>query len=58
MTVITRFAPAPTGRTHVGNIRIALHNFLWARKMGGRFLLLLDDTDRERSREEFAEGIR
>ena len=58
MTVITRFAPAPTGRLHVGNIRTALHNFLWARKMGGQFLLRLDDTDRERSREEYADGIR
>ena len=58
MTVITRFAPAPTGRLHVGNIRTALHNWLWARRHGGKFILRLDDTDRERSREEFARGIR
>lgn len=58
MSVVTRFAPAPTGRLHVGNIRTALHNWLWARKCGGTFLLRLDDTDRERSTEEFAEGIR
>ncbi|HEX8191600.1 MAG TPA: glutamate--tRNA ligase [Allosphingosinicella sp.] len=58
MTVTTRFAPAPTGRLHVGNIRTALHNFLWARRTGGKFILRLDDTDRERSREEFADGIR
>lgn len=58
MTVVTRFAPAPTGRLHVGNIRTALHNWLWARKHGGRFILRLDDTDRERSREEHAEAIR
>jgi glutamyl-tRNA synthetase len=58
MNVVTRFAPAPTGRLHVGNIRTAVHNWLWARKKGGQFLLRLDDTDRERSREEFAEGIR
>jgi glutamyl-tRNA synthetase len=58
MSVVTRFAPAPTGRLHVGNIRTAVHNWLWARKKGGRFLLRLDDTDRERSREEFAHGIR
>jgi glutamyl-tRNA synthetase len=58
MTVVTRFAPAPTGRIHVGNIRTALHNFLWARKHGGRFLLRLDDTDRERSTQAFAQGIR
>jgi glutamyl-tRNA synthetase len=57
MNVVTRFAPAPTGRLHVGNIRTAIHNWLWARKHGGRFLLRLDDTDRERSREEYAEGI-
>jgi glutamyl-tRNA synthetase len=58
MSVVTRFAPAPTGRLHVGNIRTAVHNWLWARKNEGRFLLRLDDTDRERSREEHAEGIR
>ncbi|NUT00478.1 MAG: glutamate--tRNA ligase [Sphingomonas sp.] len=58
MTVVTRFAPSPTGRLHVGNIRTALHNFLFARKNGGRFLLRIDDTDRERSREEFVEAIR
>lgn len=58
MTVVTRFAPAPTGRLHVGNIRTAVHNWLWARKHGGRFILRLDDTDRERSREEHVVGIR
>jgi glutamyl-tRNA synthetase len=58
MTVITRFAPSPTGRLHVGNIRTALHNALWARKHGGRFLLRIDDTDAERSREEHVEAIR
>ena len=58
MTVITRFAPSPTGHLHVGNIRAALHNWMWARKNGGRFLLRLDDTDVERSREEYAKGIR
>ncbi len=55
---VTRFAPSPTGRLHVGNIRAALHNWLWARKNGGRFLLRLDDTDLERSTAEFAESIR
>jgi glutamyl-tRNA synthetase len=58
MKVVTRFAPAPSGRLHVGNLRTALHNWLWARKAGGRFILRLDDTDKERSREEFAEAIR
>ena len=58
MSVITRFAPSPTGTLHVGNIRAALHNWMWARKHGGRFLLRLDDTDRERSRPEYADAIR
>lgn len=58
MTVTTRFAPSPTGHLHVGNIRAALHNWLWARKSGGRFLLRLDDTDLERSRPEYADSIR
>ena len=53
MTVVTRFAPSPTGRLHVGNIRTALHNALFALKHGGRFLLRIDDTDLERSREEY-----
>ncbi|AEG49992.1 glutamyl-tRNA synthetase [Sphingobium chlorophenolicum L-1] len=58
MTVITRFAPSPTGNLHVGNIRAALHNWLWARKSGGQFLLRLDDTDLERSRPEYAQAIK
>jgi glutamyl-tRNA synthetase len=58
MTVVTRFAPSPTGRIHVGNIRTALHNWLFARQQGGRFLLRIDDTDRERSEERFVEAIR
>ncbi|OCC24295.1 glutamate--tRNA ligase [Croceicoccus estronivorus] len=58
MTVITRFAPSPTGRLHVGNIRTALHNWLLAKKQGGRFLLRIDDTDSERSREEYVDAIR
>jgi len=58
MTVTTRFAPSPTGMLHVGNVRTALHNWLWARRHGGRFLLRIDDTDRERSKEEYVDGIR
>jgi glutamyl-tRNA synthetase len=58
MTVVTRFAPSPTGRLHVGNIRTAIHNWLWARRHGGRFLLRLDDTDQARSEKAFAEWIR
>jgi glutamyl-tRNA synthetase len=58
MSVTVRFAPSPTGRIHAGNIRTALFNFLFTRKLGGRLVLRLDDTDRERSTEEFARGIR
>jgi glutamyl-tRNA synthetase len=57
MTVVTRFAPSPTGRLHVGNIRTALHNFLFAARHGGRFLLRVDDTDRERSTPEAEAAI-
>ena len=56
--IVTRFAPSPTGRLHVGNIRTALHNWLWARKTGGRFVLRLDDTDAARSEERFVDAIR
>jgi glutamyl-tRNA synthetase len=58
MSVVTRFAPSPTGRLHVGNIRTALHNFLFAHRHGGRFLLRIDDTDRERSTAEAEQAIR
>ena len=58
MSVVTRFAPSPTGRIHVGNIRTALHNWLFARQQGGRFLLRIDDTDRERSEERFVNAVR
>ena len=53
----TRFAPSPTGHIHVGNLRTALMNWLIARKAGGTFILRLDDTDRERSKQEYADGI-
>ena len=55
---VTRFAPSPTGRLHVGNIRTALHNWMYAQKAGGRFLLRIDDTDAERSEERYIEAIR
>ncbi len=58
MTVVTRFAPSPTGFLHVGNLRTALFNFLIARKAGGQFILRLDDTDPTRSTEAFADAIR
>ena len=56
--VVTRFAPSPTGRLHVGNLRAALHNWLWARRTGGRFALRIDDTDAARSEERFVDAIR
>lgn len=54
----TRFAPSPTGHIHVGNLRTALFNFLIARKAGGTFILRIDDTDAERSKEEYVDGIK
>ena len=54
---ITRFAPSPTGFIHVGNLRTALMNYLIARKNGGQFILRLDDTDQDRSKQEYADGI-
>jgi glutamyl-tRNA synthetase len=54
---VTRFAPSPTGFLHIGNLRAALFNWAIARKAGGSFILRLDDTDPERSTEEFADGI-
>jgi glutamyl-tRNA synthetase len=54
---VTRFAPSPTGYIHVGNLRTALFNFLIARQAGGTFILRLDDTDPERSKQEYADGI-
>lgn len=58
MTVVTRFAPSPTGTLHVGNLRTALHNWLFARRHGGTFLLRIDDTDQARSEEHFVAAIR
>lgn len=55
---VVRFAPSPTGYLHVGNLRTAIINALFAEKAGGRFLLRLDDTDLARSREEYVNGIR
>lgn len=55
---VTRFAPSPTGYIHVGNLRTALMNYLIARKAGGTFILRLDDTDQERSKQEYIDGIK
>jgi len=57
MSVTVRFAPSPTGRIHVGNVRTALINWLFARRSNGKFMLRLDDTDTSRSTQEFADGI-
>ncbi|MCA8881932.1 MAG: glutamate--tRNA ligase [Rhodobacteraceae bacterium] len=54
----TRFAPSPTGHIHVGNLRTALFNFLIARKAGGTFILRIDDTDPERSKEHYVDAIK
>ena len=55
---VTRFAPSPTGYIHIGNLRAALFNWLIARKAGGTFILRMDDTDRERSKQEYADAIK
>ncbi|MCC8462171.1 MAG: glutamate--tRNA ligase [Rickettsia endosymbiont of Ecitomorpha arachnoides] len=55
--VITRFAPSPTGMLHVGNIRAALLNWLYAKKHNGQFILRFDDTDLERSKQEYKDAI-
>ena len=55
--VKVRFAPSPTGYLHAGNARAALINFLFARAHAGHFLLRLDDTDAERGRPEYEQGI-
>ncbi len=57
MTVITRFAPSPTGFLHIGGARTALFNWLYARHNNGKFLLRIEDTDRERSTDEAIEAI-
>lgn len=58
MTPIVRFAPSPTGLLHVGNARAALINWLFARSQNGRFILRIDDTDRERSQPAYEQAIK
>ena len=58
MSVRTRFSPSPTGQVHIGNIRTALFNWLFARNQGGSFLLRIEDTDRERSTPEAVQAVR
>jgi glutamyl-tRNA synthetase len=52
MNIVTRFAPSPTGMLHIGGVRTALFSWLYARRFGGKFILRVEDTDRERSTEE------
>lgn len=56
--VLVRFAPSPTGWLHVGNVRTALINFLFAKAAGGKFMLRIDDTDMERSKAEYEDGLK
>ena len=57
MTIRTRFAPSPTGQVHIGNMRVAIYNWLFARHFGGQFLLRMEDTDRERSTPEAVQAV-
>ena len=57
MSVVTRFAPSPTGDLHIGGARTALFNWLYARHTGGRFVLRIEDTDRKRSTPDAIEAI-
>ena len=57
MTVRTRFAPSPTGFMHIGGMRTALFNWLWARRNGGQFILRIDDTDAARNLDEALQPI-
>ena len=57
MTIITRFAPSPTGSLHIGGARTALFNWLYAKNKKGLFKLRIEDTDKERSKKEFTDQI-
>ena len=55
--IITRFAPSPTGNFHMGSLRTAIYNFLYAKKNKGKFLLRIEDTDKERSNKIYEDEI-
>ena len=57
-TPIVRFAPSPTGKLHVGNVRTALMNYLFVRANRGKFILRIDDTDTERSTKAYEKGLK
>src|SRR5687768_806223 len=58
MSVVTRFAPSPTGFLHIGNARTSVICSLLAKATGGKYILRIDDTDTERSREEYVDGLK
>ena len=53
MKVTTRFAPSPTGYLHIGGVRTALFNYIFAKKHNGTFLVRIEDTDKERSKDQY-----
>src|SRR5689334_15269953 len=55
--IITRFAPSPTGLLHVGGVRTALFNYLFTKRVGGKAILRIEDTDKERSKPEYEKDI-
>ena len=55
--LVTRFAPSPTGKLHVGGVHTALFNYLLTKKNGGKFFLRIEDTDKERSKKEYEDDI-
>ena len=57
MNPVVRFAPSPTGQLHIGGVRTALFNYLYARKNSGTFLLRIEDTDQERSKDKYTKQI-
>ena len=57
MTKVTRFAPSPTGALHIGGVRTALFNYVYAKQNKGKFLIRVEDTDAERSTKEFEQNI-
>jgi len=57
MTKVTRFAPSPTGALHIGGVRTALFNYVYAKQNKGKFLIRIEDTDAERSTREFETNI-
>ena len=57
MSLRTRFAPSPTGQVHIGNIRVAIYNWLYTRHLQGQFLLRIEDTDRERSTPQAVQAV-